>query len=169
MIFEKKLIPDFYFDNIYCMDANFFKSNNIKGIVADIDNTLVTYDDPEPTPRLREWFNMLADAGVKISFVSNNEKKRVEIFNKSLGFFAVGKAGKPSPVNIKSAMKHMGTDESNSIMLGDQLLTDAWAGKAANIRTVIVFPIKDKTSLFFRAKRKLEVPYIKKYRKIHNI
>ncbi|MBE6631129.1 MAG: YqeG family HAD IIIA-type phosphatase [Ruminococcaceae bacterium] len=163
MFLEKYLVPDFYFHDIYEIDADFFKTNKIKGIVADIDNTLVTYDDPVPTESLLLWLNMLEKNGVKIAFVSNNNKKRVKIFNKSLRYFATGKSGKPFTHKLKAAMKSMGTDSSNTVMLGDQLLTDAMAGKLARMRTVVVFPIKDKTSPFFRFKRKLEVPYMRRY------
>ena len=48
-------------------------------------------------------------------------------------------------------------------MLGDQLLTDAAAGKHIGLRAIIVPPIKDRTSAFFRFKRALEVGSIKKY------
>ena len=49
------------------------------------------------------------------------------------------------------------------MLLGDQLLTDAAAGKRAGLYTVIVPPIKDRTSLFWRVKRRIERPYIRKF------
>ena len=64
-------------------------------------------------------------------------------------------------------MAAMGSDTSNTAMLGDQLLTDAAAGKHIGLTTLIVPPINDKNNAFFRAKRALEVPTIKKYVKKH--
>ena len=61
----------------------------------------------------------------------------------------------------------MGSDKSNTAMLGDQLLTDAAAGKHIGLTTLIVPPIRDKSNLFFRSKRALEVPTIKRYVKRH--
>jgi predicted HAD superfamily phosphohydrolase YqeG len=61
----------------------------------------------------------------------------------------------------------MGSDATNTAMLGDQLLTDAAAGKHIGLTTLIVPPINDKKNAFFRAKRALEVPTIKKYVKRH--
>ena len=53
------------------------------------------------------------------------------------------------------------------MLLGDQLLTDAAAGKRAGLYTVIVPPIKDRTSLFWRVKRRIERPYIKKFLRLN--
>ena len=58
----------------------------IKAVVLDIDNTLVTYDDPEPTPSAAAFLQMLRDNGISIAFLSNNGPERVTKFNKSLGF-----------------------------------------------------------------------------------
>ena len=64
-------------------------------------------------------------------------------------------------------MRDMGATADNTALLGDQLLTDAAAGARAGLFSIIVPPIKDKRSLFFRFKRWLEKPYLKKYNKLH--
>ena len=66
-------------------------------------------------------------------------------------------------------MKDLSTDQTNTVMLGDQLLTDAWAGNTAGLKVIIVPPIKDKLNLFFRFKRWLEKPVVKKFKKKHGI
>ncbi|MBR3424414.1 MAG: HAD hydrolase-like protein, partial [Clostridia bacterium] len=96
-------------------------------------------------------------------------KERVELFNSSLGYPAYPKSGKPKKIFILEAMKDTNTDEKNAVLLGDQLLTDAAAANNAGIRSIIVPPIKDKKTLFFRAKRAIERPYVKKYLKIHGM
>ena len=65
-------------------------------------------------------------------------------------------------------MADLGATPENSVLLGDQLLTDAAAGNRAGMYVIIVPPIKDKTSLFFRFKRWLEKPYVKKYNKMNS-
>ncbi|MBQ7161266.1 MAG: YqeG family HAD IIIA-type phosphatase [Clostridia bacterium] len=165
---KKYLIPDRIFKDIYEITPEFLTSQGVRALVLDIDNTLVTYDDPEPTPPVLEWFRAMNAAGVSISFVSNNEHERVERFNRDLGFYAHGKSAKPFGKYIRRAMAHMGSDESSTALIGDQLLTDIAAGKKAGLRlSLLVPPIKDKTTLFFRSKRKLELPYIAKYYKLH--
>lgn len=169
MIFEKYLIPDLFFDDIYQITPEFLRSEGIEALVLDIDNTLVTYDDPVPTPSVLEWFKAMEDAGIKMGFVSNNsDPSRVNTFNQDLGYFAIHKGGKPFGRGIRRAMKHMGTTKENTAIIGDQLLTDIMAGKLAGLkRSFLVLPIKDRTELFFRTKRKIEAPYVRKYKKIH--
>ena len=107
---DKYLIPDRIFNNIYEITPDFLLSRGIKAVALDIDNTLVTYDDPEPIPTVLEWFDSLKNAGISIAFVSNNDHERVRVFNQSLGFYAHGKSGKPGGKYIREAMAHMGSD-----------------------------------------------------------
>ena len=55
------------------------------------------------------------------------------------------------------------------MVLGDQLLTDALAGKRLGLRVLIVPPIKDKTTLFFRFKRLCERPIIRRFKRRNGI
>lgn len=157
------LIPDFIFPTYRDVTVDFLKKQGIKALLIDIDNTLAPYEMPEPDNYIREWFKTLAANGIKATLVSNNDRERVELFNATLGLPAYYKSGKPFAKNLKKAMRDMGTDKSDTAMLGDQLLTDAAAGKHIGLRTIIVPPIKDKTNAFFRTKRALEVGNIKKY------
>ena len=154
-------VPDWVFDKFSDITPEFLKKNNIKAIVSDIDNTLVTYDDEKPTDDVLSWLGSLEKAGVKIAFVSNNSHERVRIFNEPLGFFAIGKSGKPFKKNIIEAMEYMGVPYENVIMLGDQIFTDVLAGRSAGIRAALVPPIKDKTDPFTKFKRLLEKPILK--------
>lgn len=164
----KYLIPDMFFDDIYQITPEYLTSLGIKGLILDIDNTLVTYDDPIPTPKVSQWFENMRKSGISIAFVSNNNHERVKIFNESLGYFGTGKSGKPFGRNIRRAMAHMGTNEKNTALIGDQLFTDIMAGKCAKLaKSFLVLPIKDKLTPFFRFKRMLEKPYIRKYKKLN--
>ena len=64
-------------------------------------------------------------------------------------------------------MAHMGSDPKTTAFIGDQLLTDVLAGRCAGLHCFLVPPIKDKTTPFFRFKRMLEKPYIRKYYKLN--
>lgn len=167
MIFEKYILPGIMLDTFRDVTPEFLAERGIKYLISDIDNTLVTYDDPTPTPEVSEWFDRMAAAGVRVAFVSNNGKERVDLFNRDLGFVSYAKAGKPKTKYITAAMRDMGATADNTALLGDQLLTDAAAGARAGLLSIIVPPIKDKRSLFFRFKRWLEKPYLKKYNKLH--
>ncbi len=167
MIFEKHLLPDEMYADFASLTPEHMKELGRRYIFSDIDNTLVTYDDPEPTPAVLDWLEKMEKSGVTVSFVSNNNAPRVERFNSRLNLVTEAKAGKPKIKALRRAMEKAGARAEESVLLGDQLLTDCAAGKRAGLLCVIVPPIKDKKNLFFRFKRVLEIPYIKRYNKIH--
>ncbi len=166
MLLEKYLLPDLVLSSFREVTPEILREHHIRFILSDIDNTLVTYDDPEPTPDVVAFFAMLADNGVKIGFLSNNDEERVNRFNRTMGYVAIADAGKPGIQKAKDAMAQMGAVPEETMFLGDQLLTDAACAKRMGLFTVIVPPIKDRTDLFHRFKRKLEVPYMRKYHRL---
>lgn len=163
----KHFIPDVCYNNIYEIDINEIKRAGVRGLICDIDNTLVPYEEPEPTERVTEWLKKVRDADIAVSFVSNNGSRRVERFNRSLGFFAASASGKPSRRQLRAAMNAMGTSLGDTVMLGDQIFTDVLAGKRLGLCCILVKPIRDKKTPFFLIKRLLEKPflYIYSYRK----
>ncbi len=167
MILEKHLLPDEMYADFAFLTPEHMKELGRRYIFSDIDNTLVTYDDPEPTTAVLEWLERMKKSGVTVSFVSNNNADRVERFKSHLGCVTEAKAGKPKTKALLRAMEKVGASPDESVLLGDQLLTDCAAGKRAGLYCVIVPPIRDKKNLFFRFKRVLEIPYIKKYNLLH--
>ena len=163
------LMPDYMFRTFDEITPAFLRSLGVCAVLADIDNTLAPYEQPEPDERIKGWIDSLAEAGIRIAFVSNNDRERVELFNRSLGVPAYAKSGKPFKKNLIKAMNAIGGTRQTTVMLGDQLLTDALAGHNLGVRCIIVPPIRDKRSAFFRFKRLLEKPTVKKFKKTHGI
>ena len=159
------LTPDFVFPTYRDVTPEFLDAHGIRALVIDIDNTLAPYEVDEPDEAIRAWFASLADHGIKAALISNNHPPRVELFNRTLGLPAYPDSGKPGTKAILDAMSLMGSTPENTAGLGDQLLTDTLAVHRLGMLSLIVPPIKDKTTLFFRFKRWLEKPYMKKYRK----
>jgi HAD superfamily phosphatase (TIGR01668 family) len=167
MLLERFLIPDFIFDRYDDVTPEFLASIGVRALLIDIDNTLAPYEQPDPDERNFAWVAAMRAAGIGLTFVSNNHRQRVERFAAPLGVRAFWDAAKPFRKTLDIAMAEMGSTVEDTAMLGDQLLTDAYAGKHIGLRTLIVPPIRDKRSLFVRAKRRIERPYIRKYWKIH--
>ncbi len=167
LLTDKYFMPDLYLDDIYGITPELLTKKGIKAVLLDIDNTLVTYDDPMPTESVLKWLDSLKKAGISAAFISNNHKERVELFNSELKFFATYDSRKPSGKCYRAAMAHLGTDRSNTAVIGDQVFTDVWSAKRLGLYAILVKPIKDKTSLFFRSKRALEKPILRRYAKKH--
>ena len=159
------LTPDYMFKTFDEVTPEFLEALGIRALLIDIDNTLAPYEQPEPDDRIHQWFADLDAHGIRAALISNNHPPRVERFNKSLGLPAYPDSGKPKSSALLSAMKEMGSTPEDTAGLGDQLLTDALAAHRLDMISIIVPPIKDKTTPFFRFKRWLERPYIRKYHK----
>ena len=161
------LVPDYYFDTFDKASAEFLSSIGVKGILLDVDNTLEPYENPLPTEKVLSWFHSLKEQGIRAAIVSNNNKERIELFNKELSLPAYYKAKKPFKKRLLLAMSDLGTTPEETIFIGDQIFTDVLAARNAKIRAILVPPIKDKTDIFTKFKRLLEKPILKKYRKKH--
>jgi HAD superfamily phosphatase (TIGR01668 family) len=163
-MFPKSLIPDYMFDKYDDITPEFLDSIGIRALLIDIDNTLAPYEQPDPDERNHAWVTRMKRHGIGMVLVSNNHRERVERFAAPLELTAFWDSGKPFRKNLDRAMALLGSNAGNTAMLGDQLLTDAYAGKHIGMVTLIVPPIRDKRSLFVRSKRWIERPYIRAYR-----
>ena len=163
------MMPDYMFRAFDEITPEFLRELGVKAVLADIDNTLAPYEQPEPDERIKGWIASLAAAGIGIAFVSNNDWERVNLFNRTLGVPAYAKSGKPFKKNLTRAMNDLGGTRETTVMLGDQLLTDALAGHNLGVKCLIVPPIRDKKNAFFRFKRWLEKPTVRRFKRRNGI
>ena len=157
------LMPDYYVSSYKDVDEAFLKELGVRALLLDIDNTLEPYENPVPTEDTRAWFSRLSKIGICFAFVSNNNQKRVDTFNRELGYVAFSRAKKPFAINLRRAMDELGVTKEETLFMGDQILTDVLAAHAAGLRCVLVPPIRDKRDLFTRFKRLLERPILRCY------
>lgn len=150
-----RFFPDDYQKSVYVIPFERLYEEGYRGVVFDIDNTLVSHGAPADD-RARELFTRLAGIGFSSCLISNNQEARVRIFNKEIQTNYIYNAHKPSTKNYKKAMEIMGTDCSNTIFVGDQLFTDIWGAKRSGIRNILVNPIHPKEEIQIVLKRYLE-------------
>ena len=162
-----KLTPDYYFKTFRDANVEFLLSIGVKGVLMDVDNTLEPYENPTPGEDVKTWINELKSAGIGCAIVSNNNGKRINLFNSELSLPAYYKAKKPFSKNLKRALSDLSVEKNEAIFIGDQIFTDVLAARFFGIRAILVPPIKDKTDPFTRFKRLLESPILKKYNKLH--
>lgn len=161
------LTPDYVFDTYRDVTPEFLDSLGIRALLIDIDNTLAPYEQDLPDEKTIEWFKSMADAGISCTLISNNHSDRVDLFNSLLSLPAYADSGKPGTKYFIEGMKQMGHSPEETAGLGDQLLTDTLAVHRLGMISIIVPPINDKKNLFFRFKRWLERPFMRRYRKLH--
>ncbi|MCD8105491.1 MAG: YqeG family HAD IIIA-type phosphatase [Lachnospiraceae bacterium] len=147
--------PDEYLDSAYVVDYAGFYEKGFRGIIFDIDNTLVPHGAPADE-RSRSLFGYLESLGFACCLLSNNQRERVEMFNKGIDVFFVEDAHKPSRKGYEKAMKRMGTSVSTTLFVGDQLFTDVWGARRTGLYSILVKPIHPKEEIQIVLKRYLE-------------
>lgn len=135
------LRPREYVASIYHIDLNRLWEMGIRGIVTDLDNTLVEWNAPAATPKLVAWTTALLDRGFQVCIVSNNDAARVSEFARPLGIPALHKARKPRRASFFEALRVLGTTPAETAMVGDQLFTDVLGGNRSGLYTILVAPI----------------------------
>jgi len=161
------LTPEYVFNTYLDVTPEFLSQIGIKALLIDIDNTLAPYEQALPDENIINWFASLKAAGISCALISNNHADRVCLFNSKLLLPAYPDSGKPGSKYLTKAMEEMNVSQNETAGLGDQLLTDTLAAHRLDMISIIVPPIKDKKTLFFRFKRWLERPFMKRYRKLH--
>lgn len=151
----KQFYPDNYIDSTYQIDFEQLKRQGIRGVIFDIDNTLVPHGAPADE-RSRALFLRLHKLGIQTMLLSNNKEPRVKSFAEQVHTSYIYKAGKPAVKNYRKAMELMGTEEKNTLFVGDQLFTDVWGAKRAGITNYLVKPIHPKEEIQIVLKRRLE-------------
>ena len=147
--------PDEIKDSAYEIDYEGLYESGIRGLIYDIDNTLVEHGFPADERAIR-LFERLKSIGFKITLFSNNKEARVKMFNDSVNVNYIHKAGKPLKKGYTKAMNMMGTDLSSTLFIGDQLFTDIFGAKLCNMKNILVKPIDPHEEIQIVLKRKLE-------------
>lgn len=151
----KMFYPDEYLTSAYDVDYETLYEKGYRGIVFDIDNTLVPHGAPADA-RSRKLFGRLRDIGFQTCLISNNQEPRVKPFADAVGSRYVYDAHKPSRKNYVKAMHMMGTDLKNTLFIGDQLFTDVWGAKRTGMYNILVKPMNPKEEIQIVLKRYLE-------------
>ncbi|MFR7719315.1 MAG: YqeG family HAD IIIA-type phosphatase [Lachnospiraceae bacterium] len=155
MSFLHMFYPDEYLDSTYEIDFDLLYKKGYRGVIFDIDNTLVPHGAPADA-RAEALFSHLKSIGFSCCLLSNNQRPRVELFNKNIGVNFIEDAHKPSVKSYQKAMKMMGTDTENTLFVGDQLFTDVFGARRTGIHSILVKPIHPKEEIQIVLKRYLE-------------
>lgn len=163
-MFLKRFYPNRYMDSAYDIPYDSLYDKGYRGIIFDVDNTLVEHGVPANERAVR-LFEKLRGLGYNTCIISNNKEPRVQPFANLVKSQYISKAGKPSPKNYIKAMELMQTDTANTFFVGDQLFTDVWGANRAGVKTILVKPIDKHEEIQIVLKRYLENIVLHFYKK----
>lgn len=165
----KKFLPDEQVKSIFEIHPEALKEKGIKGIITDLDNTLVAWDVKEATSEVVQWFRSMKEHGIKVTIISNNNRERVSVFSEPLDTPFVFSARKPLRKAFKTTAKKMNLKKEEIVVIGDQILTDVLGGNMAGFYTILVVPIVETDGKITKINRKIErriLAYMRKKGKI---
>lgn len=163
-----KFVPNEHVKSVENIDFLSLYEKGYRGLLLDIDNTLVSYKEHTPSDSIIKQLNELETMGFKLVLISNNNKKRVETFSNSLPYITIYSARKPLKKGFKKAQKAINIKHDKIIHVGDQVMTDVLGGNRMGFYTILVDPIEQKTDILpTRINRKMERFFINKVKKHH--
>ncbi|MCZ0702326.1 HAD superfamily phosphatase (TIGR01668 family) [Natronobacillus azotifigens] len=161
----KKFLPNQHVKSISEISPSDLKKQGMKGIITDLDNTLVAWNEPDATPDIIDWFKIMEENDIKVTIISNNKESRVRIFSEPLKAPFVHSARKPLKRAFIRAAKEMGLKREEIVVIGDQVLTDVFGGNRAGFHTILVVPIIKTDDKITKFNRKMERRILDKMKK----
>lgn len=144
--------PNKYYDKKEDIPIEEYYRQGYRGILFDIDNTLVPHDKPVDEAAKR-FIKRLRELGFGICLISNNDEARVKTFADPISVDYVYKAWKPGRKGYQQGMEKLGTTVDNTLFVGDQIFTDIWGANRAGIFSILLDPIDPKEEIQIVLKR----------------
>lgn len=154
------LIPSWVTESVFDLTPQALTARGITLVLADLDNTLTSYEYALPSPALRQWKEELNAHGITLFVVSNSRKsRRCPIFCDALGVGYVRHAGKPRKGGFLRALEATEKRAEEAIMVGDQIFTDVCGANRAGICSVLIRPVSWGNNPLRRIRYAVETPF----------
>lgn len=152
----KYLCPDLYMANILDVTPEMLQRMGIQGVICDMDNTIIPWDDDELAPEIVSWFESLKAAGFRLCLLSNGMQKRVSAIAHKLDIDGIPMAVKPRKIAFLKALDKLQVRQDEVVVIGDQVFTDILGGKRLGLKTILVKPMGKKELFWTLLIRRLE-------------
>ena len=159
------IYPREYVENVRKISIDLLKKNNIKGIILDVDNTLIDFSKNMPDGT-KEWIDEVKKQEIKCCILSNSNKiEKVKKVAETLDIPFIYFAKKPLKFGFNKAKKILDLQSNEIAVVGDQIMTDVIGANRSKMFSILVKPIEEKDYLITKIKRPLENIIIKRYLK----
>ena len=156
------LKPDACFDKITDIETSFLKDNRIKGLILDLDNTLID-NEHNFIDGIKEWIQSVKENDIKICIATNSiSKSKISNLAEQIDVPYVYVSLKPLKFGLKKAMKILELKNNEIAEIGDQLFTDVWVSNRMHIYSILTKPVSRDRFKIDKLKRKVEKWYLTK-------
>lgn len=150
------LCPHQVVDTLYDIDFDALAVRGIRGVIFDLDNTIIPWDSCEMCSDISDWLLAVIDRGFKVAIVSNNWRSRVRAIADRFGLPFVSRAYKPAKAGFRQALAALELEPHEAVVIGDQLFTDILGGNRLGLMTVWVKPLTSHEFIGTRIHRRFE-------------
>ena len=118
------LYPNRYIEKVTDIDVKFLEENSIKGLILDVDNTLIDFE-LKILEGSKDWINNLKENNFKLCILSNTNKiEKVKMVAKELDIPYINFAKKPFKKGFKRGAELLNLQPNQIAVVGDQIMTD---------------------------------------------
>jgi hypothetical protein len=158
--------PRLFISSLPELDLKHLLKLGLKGILLDLDNTIIMRGTESCSPEIIDWLNELQGCGFKLCIISNNKSARVKMLAGELKVPAVYYAFKPFKRAFYQALGLIKTAPEETAIIGDQIFTDILGGNRLGLFTILVVPLNGKEHWLTRLiNRRLEKALMVYWRK----
>lgn len=150
-------------DSVFTIDYDKLYAMGIRGLIFDIDNTLVLHGS-DSTPAIDDLFREVQAKGFKTLLLSNNEEKRINRFMQNIRTYYIHDAGKPRPAGYLRALEVMELEKDQVVVIGDQVFTDVLGANLAGMPSILVKFLRWPEEKALGKRRRLEQAVMLTYR-----
>lgn len=158
----EKFYPFEYVDSVFVIDYKKLYDKGYRGIILDIDNTLVPHGEPS-TAKVDALFDSIKNIGFKTILLSDNGKSRIEEFLENIDSPYIDNANKPHTENFNKAVEILQLNRNQIVYIGDQVFKDIYGANKSRIDNILVKFIGWETETHIGIRRKLERIILKFY------
>ena len=157
------LFPYEYVDSVFSIDYQKLVQKGYKGIIFDIDMTLVPHG-ADSTKEIDALFKTVHELGLKTLLLTNNSEERVRRFTKNIDTLYLCDANKPEPEGFLKAVEMMEIQKEETVYIGDQIFIDIYGANKCGIANILVHYVTAEAETKIGIRRNLEKIILKLYR-----
>lgn len=148
--------PTSFAPRVHDISLDALEADGLRGIIVDLDNTLVGYRHAAPDEEVAQWVHAAVARGFRVVVVTNNATPWAHEVASDLGVPCIARAGKPSPRGFLKALESLGTDKHATVVVGDQVFTDVLGAKLFGMKVILTEPIVTREQWWMRLLRFFE-------------
>ena len=160
----KALYPYEYVESVFSIDYNKLYNKGYRGIIFDIDNTLVHHGE-DSTKEIDELFQIIHSIGLKTLLLSDNSAERMKRFLRNVDSLYICDAKKPSVTNYLKAIEMMNIKKEEALFIGDQIFRDILGANRSGIGSILVKYLRYKDETRIGIRRNMEKIVLRLYKR----